>query len=398
MGAIGGDPMSVNEWIIPLALTVLIVGVLPLAIGFLVLVERKVLADMQVRHGPMRVGPHGVLQFIADAVKLTLKEDTTPALADKPLYWLAPVLAFLFAISAFAVIPLTGILRVVDINVGVLFVTGLGTLGVLAIILAGWASNSHYPLLGALRSAAQLISYEVPLSIALLCPVLIAGTLNLSDIVVAQEQRGMWLLFSHGGLMLVPAMIFLICATAESNRSPFDLPEAESELVSGYHTEYSGFRFALFMLSEYTHMLVISALFVILFLGGWLVPFASVPYVGPFFGVFFPALLGVVAAIGVLREVPKEQFRYRRNGLRAVAFLLILAAALISFPLSNPLLGPLFWFGLKLFVLLYLQIWFRGTFPRLRFDQLMDLSWKRLTPLALGALVLNLLVETLIRA
>src|SRR5947208_3911924 len=239
---------------IPLAVTIAVIAIFPLMAGYIVLVERKVLADFQVRLGPMRVGPHGLLQPLADALKLLLKEDIIPTDSDKAIFWFAPVISTFTALSAFSVLPLSNWLYVADVNVGILVILAMSSVGILGIILGGWSSNSHYPLLGALRSAAQLVSYEVALAFALLSGVMVAGTLSMQGIVAAQEAAGRWFIFSNYGFMIVPFAVYLLAATAEVNRTPFDLPEAESELVAGFHTEYSGFRWALFMLAEYANI------------------------------------------------------------------------------------------------------------------------------------------------
>src|ERR1019366_4006142 len=234
----------------PILVTLVIIGGVPLVAGYMSLVERKVLADFQVRLGPMRVGPHGLLQPIADAVKLLLKEDIIPAESDKAIFWFAPCASTITALSAFAVIPFAKSIFVADVNVGLLVVSAMSAVGILGIILGGWSSNSHYSLLGALRSAAQLVSYEVALAFALLSGVMLAGTLSMQGIVLAQQQRGVWFVFDNWGFMIVPFAVYIIAATAETNRAPFDLPEAESELVGGFHTEYSGFRWCLYFLAE----------------------------------------------------------------------------------------------------------------------------------------------------
>ena len=273
MQAVWQNPLTV-----PLIIMVVIVGLFPLVAGYLVLVERKVLADMQVRLGPMRVGPHGLLQPIADALKLLLKEDIIPAEADKFLFWIAPCITLVTAWVAFSVLPFAQAIHITDVNVGLLIVSAMSAVGILGIILGGWSSNSHYPLLGALRSAAQLVSYEVALSVALVSGVMAAGTLSMVGIVETQQQRGLWLVFDNYGLMVVPFMIYLMAAVAETNRAPFDLPEAESELVAGFHTEYSGFRWAIYMLAEYSNIFVVTSVAVTLFWGGWLRPFPSVKF------------------------------------------------------------------------------------------------------------------------
>ncbi len=262
----------------PILVTLVIIAAFPLVAGYIVLVERKVLADFQVRLGPMRVGPHGLLQPIADALKLLLKEDIIPASSDKAIFWFAPCISTITALTAFAVIPFGKAIFVADVNVGLLVISAMSAVGILGIILGGWSSNSHYPLLGALRSSAQLVSYEVALAFALVSGVMVAGTLSMQGIVQSQLDRGVWGIFANYGFMIVPFALYIIAATAETNRAPFDLPEAESELVAGFHTEYSGFRWALYFLAEYANIFVVSSVAVALFWGGWLRPFPSVKW------------------------------------------------------------------------------------------------------------------------
>jgi len=240
-----------NPLFMPILVTLVIIALFPLVAGYLTLLERKVLADFQVRLGPMRVGPHGLLQPIADALKLMLKEDIIPNESDKAIFWFAPVISTFTGLSAFAVLPLAKNIFVADVNVGLLVISAMSAVGILGIILGGWSSNSHYPLLGALRSAAQLVSYEVALAFALVSGVMAAGTLSMQGLVKAQLDRGVWFVFDNYFFMIVPFAVYIIAATAETNRAPFDLPEAESELVAGFHTEYSGFRWALYFLAEY---------------------------------------------------------------------------------------------------------------------------------------------------
>src|SRR5690348_13113475 len=259
----------------PILVTLVVIALFPLVAGYIVLVERKILADFQVRLGPMRVGPHGLLQPLADALKLMLKEDIIPADADKAIFWFAPVISTFTGLTAFAVLPFAPTIYVADVNVGLLVISAMSAVGILGIILGGWSSNSHYPLMGALRSAAQLVSYEVALSFALVSGVMASGTLSMVGIVKAQQDRGIWFIFDNWAFMIVPFVVYIIAATAETNRAPFDLPEAESELVAGFHTEYSGFRWSLFFLAEYTAMLAVSSIAVTLWLGGWLRPFPS---------------------------------------------------------------------------------------------------------------------------
>ncbi|MBI4446217.1 MAG: NADH-quinone oxidoreductase subunit NuoH [Acidobacteria bacterium] len=349
--------------VIPLLKIAVIVLILSGAIAYLTLLERKVIAHIQVRLGPMRVGWHGLLQPIADGLKFILKEDIVPSRADALVFTLAPIISLVPAFVVFSVIPfgppgmLEGVLRwalspffspetvqsivesgsvsggfVTDINIAVLFVLSVSSVGILGIILAGWASNSKYPLLGALRSSAQMVSYEVALGFSIIGVLLIARSLSLVEIVQKQQQDQLWYIF----VQPVAFVLFFICGMAETNRLPFDLPEAETELVGGFHTEYSGFRFALFFMAEYASMITASAMATTLFLGGWLPPFPSVP------------------AFSFLHLVP-----------------------------------PVIWFLLKVFLLLYIFIWVRGTLPRFRFDQLMKYGWKVFFPVALGNVLVS---------
>ncbi len=366
-----------------------VILVFPLVAGYIVHVERKVLADFQIRLGPMRVGPYGLLQPLADALKLLLKEDVIPSAADRWLFLMAPVISLFTALTAFAVIPFNDKIVAADVNVGLLIVTAMGAVGILGVILGGWSSNSHYPLLGALRSAAQLVSYEVALSLALLSGVMAAGSLSMVRIVEVQAERGIWFLFANYGFMLVPFVIFLIAATAETNRAPFDLPEAESELVAGFHTEYSGFRWALYMLSEYANIFIICSVGVTLFLGGWLRPFPNVSWLEIPFGYVLPVLMIAgpgVACFPLSRKVPVP---LARIGLQVVGAGLILFSLLFALPVTNQYLSGFFWFFSKVGILIYGLIWFRGTWPRFRYDQLMDIGWKSLIPLGLIALGVN---------
>lgn len=356
----------------------------PLVTGYLVLAERKLLADFQARLGPMRVGPHGILQPLADALKLLLKEDIVPREADKALFYLAPLVSVAMAFASFAVIPVTGFVRIADVNVGVLVISAFAAVGVFGIILGGWASNSNYSLLGALRGTAQLISYEVALGIAIVTAVMMAGTLSLVGIVEAQRAQGIWFIFGNYGLMVLSFFVFLVAAVAEVNRAPFDLPEAESEIVAGYHTEYSGFRWAMYMLAEYTNIFIICCVAVTLFFGGWLRPFASVAWLAYGFDSLVPCVLFGLCAYGCVR-MRLAPFAVLL-GLAGVVFLVPAVAVLAS--------GP-FWFFLKVGVVFYVLVWFRATWPRYRYDQLMDLGWKRLIPLGLGTLLANAIVGML---
>jgi NADH-quinone oxidoreductase subunit H len=293
----------------------------------------------------MRVGPHGVLQPVADVLKLFVKEDITPVHADKAVYTLAPIIVLVPALIAFAVIPFGDRvhifgkpvpLYIADLNVGLLYVVAVASIGVYGIILAGWSSNSKYPLLGSLRSSAQLISYEVAVTLTFVSVILAAGSLSMVEIVNAQARNGVWFAF----VQPVSLFIYAVGALAETNRAPFDLPEAEQELVAGFHTEYSGMRFALFFLAEYANMIVVSAIAATLFFGGWLRPFPG------------------VAALAFLAYVPSW-----------------------------------IWFILKTFLILYVFLWIRATLPRYRYDQLMRLGWKLLIPLAIANIIVTAAVK-----
>ncbi|MCP5364070.1 MAG: NADH-quinone oxidoreductase subunit NuoH [Hyphomicrobiales bacterium] len=310
----------------------IVVIVLPLMIGvaYLTFVERKVIGAMHLRKGPNVVGPFGLLQPMADGLKLMLKETIIPSGASRAVFVIAPMLTFILALIAWAVIPFGEGLVVADINVGILYLFAISSLGVYGIIMAGWASNSKYAFLGGLRSAAQMVSYEVSMGFVIITVLLCVGSLNLSEVVKAQDgPLGMlnWFVFP----LLPMAVIFFVSTLAETNRHPFDLPEAEAELVSGYNVEYSAMTFALFFLGEYANMILMSAMTTILFLGGWLPPFPVVPF------TWIP--------------------------------------------------GPI-WFILKIAACLFVFLWVRATLPRYRYDQLMRLGWKVFLPVSLAAVVI----------
>jgi NADH-quinone oxidoreductase subunit H len=373
----------------PLLCGVAIVAILPLVAGYIVLVERKLMADMQARLGPMRVGPHGLLQPIADAVKLLIKEDIIPDNADKVVFWLAPVLsvgAALLSIAGLAIGPAFQIAQ--DINIGILFVVGISAMGIFGIVLGGWASNSHYSIMGALRSSAQLVSYETAAGMALVSALLFTGTLNIKSIVEAQNSSGIW----FGLLAPVALFVYIVASIAETNRAPFDLPEAESELVAGYMTEYSGFRWSLYFLAEYTNMIVVASVATTLFLGGWLRPFASIH--ARVRGVdlldFFPTLLIVAVAAYCVFRVPKQPTRVQQLFMVAVAGLCFVVGLALLAPIVLTIAMPLyagvhggFWFIFKVSLYIYLFMWLRFTVPRYRFDQLMRLGWHFLIPLSI---------------
>src|ERR1035441_9623249 len=363
----------------PIVVTLVIIAAFPLVAGYIVLVERKVLADFQVRLGPMRVGPHGLLQPIADALKLLLKEDIIPEGSDKAIFWFAPCISTITGLTAFAMIPFAKAIFVADVNVGLLVISASSAVGILGIILGGWSSNSHYPLLGALRSSAQLVSYEVALAFALVSAVMVAGTLSMQGIVQSQLDRGVWGIFANYGFMIVPFALYIIAATAETNRAPFDLPEAESELVAGFHTEYSGFRWALYFLAEYANIFVVSSVAVALFWGGWLRPFPSVSWLAAI-DYIVPLVVFAGSGLSSLTLVRKMKDPLQQKVLIGVALVLVLIGAIYMWPAFNTAAIGIFWFLFKVSTIIYLMIWFRGTFPRFRYDQLMNIGWKVMIP------------------
>lgn len=309
-------------FVLMVAKIVVVFGLMLLSVSYLTWLERKVIGDIQVRLGPMRVGPHGLLQPIADGLKLLFKEEIVPQAADRTLYLLAPAIALIPAFISFAVIPFGDRIQlfgqsidlvIADVNIGLLYVFGVASLGIYGIVLGGWASNNKYALLGGLRASAQMISYELSLSLSVVGVVMLSQSLSLVQIV--DTQASVWFIV----LQPIGFLIFLICAVAEINRAPFDLPEAETELVAGFHVEYSSMKFAMYFMAEYANMITVSAMATTLFLGGW----------------------------------------------------------------RGPWLPPVVWFLIKLYLFIFLFIWLRATLPRFRYDQLMRFGWKVLLPIAL---------------
>ncbi len=384
-----------NPLITTLILSAVIVLAFPLLAGYIVLAERKLLADFQVRLGPMRVGPHGILQPLADALKLIIKEDVIPAQSDRFIFWLAPCVSTFTALTAFSVLPFTPWIRVADVNVGLLVISAMSAVGILGTVLGGWSSNSHYALLGSLRSGAQLISYEVALAFALLSGVMAAGTLSMNGIVMAQSDRQIWFVFDNYGLMIVPFVLYVIAAIAETNRAPFDLPEAESELVAGFMTEFSGFRWALYFLAEYANIFVISAVAVTLFWGGWLRPFPSIKALELPLNTLFPFAAFAFTGVYCFPLARRLKNRPRALFLMFIGLCLVLIGALFLIPAVSYAVSPLFWFFLKVSLIIYAMIWFRATWPRLRYDQLMDIGWRRLIPVGMAAVLVNAIVGML---
>jgi NADH-quinone oxidoreductase subunit H len=344
--------VTILQFFIWSLLKVIVVTVVMLmSVAYTVLLERKLVGRIQNRWGPSRVGPFGLLQPLVDGAKLFLKEDLIPTAVYRPLYLISPVIALACALISIAVVPfgspeVTGpggfhFFAISDVNIGLLVILGITSIGVYGIALSGWSSNNKYSLLGSLRSSAQLISYELALGLSLVGVVLRAGSLNLREIVENQGKHGLltWNLF--GGFQFVAFFIYLMAAYAETNRSPFDLPEAESELTAGYHTEYSSMKFAMFFMAEYANMITVGCVATLLFLGGWTSPF------------------------GDLIPLPQN----------------IVIQSLL----------PIFWFVLKVFSFLFLYVWVRGTLPRFRYDQLMNFGWCYLMPLA----ILNIVATSL---
>jgi len=319
---------------------VVVLGVGLLHVAYATYFERKVIGHMQVRLGPMRVGPHGLLQPFADGLKLFFKEDIIPANADKPVFYLAPVIFMAAAMINLSVIPFASNFVIANINLGLLFIFAIAGLGVYGIFIAGWASNSKYAFLGGLRSSAQVLSYEIAMGLSLVGVMIMAGSLNLTDIVKAQQES----LFGIYAIpQIVAFVVFTLAAVAETNRTPFDLPEAESELVAGYFVEYSGFRFALFFLGEYIAMFIMASLATVCFLGGWTVPWY------------------ITKALPFLTYVP-----------------------------------GIVWFLIKVYAFIFFYYWIRATLPRYRYDQLMAIGWKIFIPIALVNLTVTGLVKILV--
>ena len=370
--------------------------------------ERKILAHMQVRLGPMRVGPHGLLQPIADAIKLLLKEDIMPSEADGLIFWVAPFVVVLAAFTVFVVVPFGPTHAITDMNIGILFMLGVSSLSVLGIVMAGWASNSHYPLIGALRSSAQMVSYEVAMGLAVVSAILMTslnaegtGTLSMIGIVQAQQAQHEWFIFKFFPLGLVAFFIFAVAMVAETNRAPFDLAEAESELTAGFHTEYSGFRWSLFFLAEYSAMIAVSSIAVTLWLGGWLRPFPNLLRNSTWDLVFslFPGItflfFAAICFYNTARMPKHPLFRIQTVGLAGFGIVLGLIGLILFIPPVSIRVQDIFWFAAKVAGFMYMYIWYRGTFPRYRFDQLMQMGWKVLLPMGLGVLVLTASVALL---
>jgi NADH-quinone oxidoreductase subunit H len=388
--------------IVVLPKVVILLFALLTALAYLTWFERKVVAHIQSRWGPFRVGPHGLLQPLADGLKFLFKEDVTPAGADKFAYFLAPFLALSLAITSIAVIPFgpkglkifgqatpTGI---ANLNIGLLILFAITSMGVYGVALAGWSSNSKYPLLGGLRSSAQMISYELAMTMSVVGVILMAGTFNLSEIVTSQQGFYWWGLPRWNVIgwpmpQVLGFLLFFTAAVAETNRAPFDLAEAESELVAGFHTEYSSFKFAMFFMAEYAAMITVSCLATILFFGGWLSPF---PQTGLFFWArYIPAAAFALAGLALMAHGVRYITIFGRLVLPVLGVALLGLGVLFALPgVIGFVQGP-FWFLLKISVFLFIYVWTRGTLPRFRYDQLMNFGWKVLLPLSIVNVVLT---------
>jgi NADH-quinone oxidoreductase subunit H len=381
---------------------VVLLFVLMTTLAYLVWFERKVAAHIQRRRGPYRVGPHGLLQPLADALKFLLKEDNTPAGADRVVYFLAPFLTMTLAITSIAVIPFgPGTIRlfgqatplvVANVNVGLLVIFALTSVGVYGVALAGWSSDSKYSLLGGLRSSAQMVSYELALTLSVVGVLLLAGTFNLTEIVTAQSGYTWgfipkWNLLNPALPQLLGFICYFVAAIAETNRLPFDLAEAESELVAGFHTEYSSFKFAMFFLGEYASMVTVAFLAVILFFGGWLSPF---PQAGPLAWLsYLPATFLVASGVALAIHGLRYRTALGKFSLPLLGIALCVVGAIVARPgIITVIQGP-FWLLLKVFMVLFVYVWVRWTLPRFRYDQLMSIGWKVLLPVSLANVVLT---------
>ncbi|MFY9531605.1 MAG: NADH-quinone oxidoreductase subunit NuoH [Candidatus Acidiferrales bacterium] len=395
MGFIAQHPLLV----VSVVKVVVLLFLLLTALAYLTWFERKVVARIQSRVGPLFVGAHGLLQPLADGLKFLFKEDVTPPSSDRFLYRLAPFLALSLALTTLALIPFGPAtiyilgqptqLAITSVNVGLLALLAITSIGVYGVALAGWSSNSKYPLLGGLRSSAQMISYEVSLTLSVVGVLLIAGTLNFNELI--EGQSGHWFHFLPRWNVfpqIVGFLCYIIAAIAETNRVPFDLPEAETELVAGFHTEYSSFKFAMFFMAEYANMITVSCLATILFFGGWLSPFPDrwqwqlyLPGVG---------LLGL--SLFLMADSVLKHRGIARIQLIVVGLLAFGLGCLALLPGVMPVIQGPFWFLTKVLFFLFFYVWVRGTLPRFRYDQLMSFGWKLLLPLSLANLVVTALL------
>ena len=392
-----------NYLLLALIKLVIVVAIIMHVLAYLQWIERKVIAHVQLRVGPRRVGPHGLLQPLADVIKLLTKEDMLPSHVNTVFYFLAPFVAVMFALIPMCLIPFGGdihvlgihtTLQVTDINIGVLLVLGLSGLGVYGVALAGWSSNNKYSLMGGLRSSAQMISYELPMALAIAAPLLMLNDLSFRHIVDGQAGfyfgfLPKWTVFQGPFPQIISFLLFVIAGFAETNRVPFDLPEAENELVAGFHTEYSSMKFAAFFMAEYANMVTVSAVATILFLGGWHPIFPA-----EYGSKFIPTLIFASGAVICFIHGANPARPFDRITLPVFGVIFLGIAGIFLVPVLQQILLPLFWFSAKVGVILFVFIWIRATLPRFRYDQLMRFAWTFMFPVAL----VNLLVTALLVA
>ncbi len=393
-------------WVLTLIKIALLLFIVLTVNAYLTWFERKVVALMQSRVGPHRVGPHGLLQPAADGLKFLFKEDAMPAGVDKFVYLLAPFLALTLSLASLSVIPFGPNplpfkffghqidLWITNPDIGLLVLFAITALGVYGVALAGWASNSKYPLLGGLRSSAQMVSYELAMTMSVVGVLLMANSFSLTQIIEAQRGRTLWgwlpawnIVSFHGGFpQIVGFLCFFIAAIAETNRVPFDLPEAESELVAGFHTEYSSFKFAMFFIAEYTSMITVSALCSILFFGGWNSPFPATWTITH----YLPSAILIPFGLWVIYDGIKYETIFGRIILPGVGTAIAaVGAALVVFPAANEYIQGPFWLLSKIFFFLFFYVWARGTLPRFRYDQLMNIGWKLLLPVSIANVIVT---------
>lgn len=391
-----------NFYLVSLIKIAIVFGVFMTTLAYLQWIERKVLGHIQSRTGPLRVGPHGLLQPLADVFKLLTKEDLLPPYVNRFFYLLAPFIAVCLALISISIVPfgpevnIGGVrtfLQISDLNVGILFILAISSISVYGIALAGWSSNNKYSLLGGLRSSAQMISYELPLTLAIAAPLLLANHLGFRAI--SEGQAGYylgfiprWNIFQMPFPQIFGFIIFMIAGFAETNRVPFDLPEAENELVAGFHTEYSSMKFACFFMAEYANMVTIACVATILFLGGWH-PLFPAPYSN-----WVPSIIFLLAALIFLMQAAQPARRKDRYTMPLFAIGALVLAVVFAIPLLQTVIVPIFWFCAKAGAILFAYIWVRGTLPRFRYDQLMHFAWTFLFPVAL----INLLITALLVA
>ena len=404
--------MDLTYIIVTLVKLAILFGVLMTTLAYLQWIERKVIAHIQLRPGPYRVGPHGLLQPLADVIKLITKEGMIPSHVHKFIFLLAPFLAVTLALVNICVMPfgpeiklnvfghpVATWIQMTDLRIGVIFVLAISAVGVYGVALAGWSSNNKYSLLGGLRSSAQMISYELPMALAIACPLLLANTLSFRQLV--ESQGGFffgfiprWAIFQVFPLQVIAFIVFIIASFAETNRIPFDLPEAENELVAGFHTEYSSMNFASFFMAEYCNMLTVTCVSTLLFLGGWMPLFPA-----PWSDFVAPAILGLAGLVSMWAAInparPKDRFTFPVVALASFGLAGLFLAGIFVFPLINQIAQPLFWFGAKTLGLLFVWIWVRGTLPRFRYDQLMKFAWTFMFPVGMVVMLATAAVVAL---